>query len=85
MISYIAIGLSLICFLFHIGGEIGGAGGLEPLHFEKWGAEPPHFSNVYTLNILKKSLKLLSEGLRSTLWRSKIPNFPGGACPRPPR
>ena len=31
-----------------IGGEIGGgAGGLEPLHFEKWGgAEPPHFSNV---------------------------------------
>ena len=20
-----------------IGGEIGGAGGLEPLHFEKWG------------------------------------------------
>ena len=27
----------------YIGGEIGGGGG---------GAEPPHFSNVYTLNIL---------------------------------
>ena len=32
-----------------IGGEIGGQRGLEPhTHFERRGAEPPHFSNVYT-------------------------------------
>ena len=48
----------------------GGAGGLKPLHFEEWGgAKPPHFSNVhvYTFDIHTKSLKLLSEGLKSTL------------------
>ena len=27
-------------------------------HFEKWEAEPPHISNVYTFNILKKALEL---------------------------
>ena len=82
MYSVIHVHLLLQC---HRRRNRGGGRGLEPLCFEKWGgAEPPHFSNVCTLNILLKSLKLLSEGLRSTLWRSKIPNFPGGACPQTP-
>ena len=37
-----------------IGGEIGGQGGSSPSTLKSGGAEPPHFSNVYTLNILLK-------------------------------
>ena len=33
----------------------------------------------------KEASKLLSDGLRNTLWESKIPNFPGGACPQTPQ
>ena len=41
---------------------MGGQRGLEPppSHFEGWGAEPPHFLNVYTFQYAlhkKKSLK----------------------------
>ena len=48
------------------------------------GAEPPHFQMYILLKMSythkKEASKLQSEGLRSTLWGSKIPNSPGGAC-----
>ena len=67
------------------GGGEGNGGWAPPL--ERSRPEPPQFQLCILVSMpytIKEASKLLLEGLRNTLWGSKIPNFPGGACPHTP-
>ena len=62
-----------------IGGEIGGIGGLEPLHFEKWegGGLSPLIFQMYIL--FKKASEALSGGQKFQIFLG-----PGEHAPQTP-